>query len=139
MGYWAKGSGSCTLKNDVDTKELDKKIRDALGIAENVICDDDLEWEIDESSKMINFWESDSHWHEEDTYLFLNTLIPFIVDGCADYNSNEDDSIWRYKFNPETKAWDEQDATVDYNFESYSDEEMIRELQNRGYRVVRKD
>lgn len=139
MGYWAKGDGSCTLKSGVDTNEINEKIKDALGMSANVTCSDDLEWEFDEASNEINFWENDTHWHEEDTYAFLNALIPYITDGVANYTSNEDDSIWRYWFDSKAKKWEEQGATIDYNFESYTDDDLIQELQKRGYNVARKE
>ena len=126
MGYYASGQGSVVLKKEVDVNEV-------LKVLEN-LSDCDIEFE--ERDNNIDFWESDSHWHEEDTFAFLEALIPYITEGCA-YYSGEEDCIWRYVYYPESETWEEENARIDYNFESYTDEELITELAKRGYKVTR--
>lgn len=125
MGYYASGDGSATLKEGVNQTEL-ANLLDGLP-------NSDMDFEFYENK--ISFWENDSHWHEEDTFEFLEALIPYITDGCAHY-SGEEDCIWRYKFYSESETWEEESATIDYNFESYTDEELITELVKRGYKVT---
>ena len=137
MGYSARGNGDATFKDDVDLKEIEKKLDELLGTTNGHRCWADMEFEISEESdghKWIRFWESDSCWHEEDTMEFLNALNPYIVGGQADY-SGEDDSIWRYVYDAEEETWTEEDATICYGFEAFSDNELIEELKKRGYRV----
>ena len=125
MGYYANGSGSVVLKESVDKESVLKLLEDLETDIEFELCCDG-----------IGFWENDSHWHEEDTFEFLETLTPYIKEGCANY-TGEEDCIWRYKFYPESETWKEEYATVDYNFESYTDEELIAELTKRGYKVTK--
>lgn len=128
MGYCANGDGSVTLKDGVDIAEL-KKVLDK--VTENTCIEFDFY-----DSKSVCFWESDTHWHEEDTFEFLKALMPYITEGCANYYG-EESCIWRYVFDEETQTWTEENATIDYNFESYTDEELIAELTKRGYKVTR--
>ena len=39
---------------------------------------------------------------------------------------------------PDGQEWVEESAMIDYNFESYTDEQMIEELDRRGYIVQKK-
>lgn len=122
MGYYASGDGSVTLKDGVDQTALNNLLSE--------LPNSDIEFEFYDDR--IDFWESDSHWHEEDTFEFLNALTPYITDGCANY-SGEEGCIWRYKFYSESETWEEESATIDYNFESYTDGDLIAELAKRGY------
>lgn len=126
MGYYACGQGSVVLKNEVDINEV-------INILKS-LPDCDIEFE--ERDNYIDFWESYSYWHEEDTFAFLEALIPYITEGRADY-SGEEDCIWRYVYHPESEKWKQENAIIDYNFESYTDEELITELAKRGYKVTR--
>jgi hypothetical protein len=51
--------------------------------------------------------------------------------------STDDNAQWRYRFDPETEKWSEESGVIDYNFESYNDDEIINELRKRGYLVIR--
>lgn len=126
MGYYAYGNGSVVFKKGVNQAKV-------IDLLEN-LPNSTIEFEV--YDKGVSFWENDSHWHEEDTFEFLEALIPYITEGCANY-SGEEDCIWRYKFYPESETWEEECATIDYNFESYTDEELIAELTKRGYKVTR--
>lgn len=126
MGYHASGQGFVVLKKEVDVNEVFK-------VLEN-LSDCDIEFE--EQDNYIDFWEDNTHWDEEDTYVFLDALIPYITEGCANY-SGEGDCIWRYVYYPESETWEEENARIDYNFESYTDKELITELEKRGYKVTR--
>ena len=124
MGYHASGDGSAKLKTGVNVSEL-------LEFLSSVI-EGYIEFDIDDNE--VSFWEDDTHWHEEDTYAFLNALIPYIESGVANYSGDED-CIWRYIFNSGTKTWDEYSAKISYGWEAYSDAELIEELTKRGYSV----
>ncbi len=41
-------------------------------------------------------------------------------------------------FNPDTGGWTEENAHIDFNFETYSDQDLIQELEKRGYEVKKK-
>ena len=126
MGYYASGQGSVILKKEVNIDEVIK-------VLEN-LSDCDIEFE--ERDNNIDFWENDSRWHKENTFEFLNALIPYITEGSA-YYSGEENCIWRYVYHSASEAWETENATVDYNFESYTDEELIAELTKRGYKIAR--
>lgn len=125
MGYCAYGSGFANLKRDADIAELKAKL-DALDIW--------LNWRIYKDS--VDFYDSDNY-HEDETIEFLNTLAPYVAEGEVNY-TGEDDYIWRFRFDPDKQKWVEESATIDYNFESYTDEQMIEELDKRGYIVQKK-
>lgn len=124
MGYYAKGSGRAVISDGIDTYSLGKKL-DTI-IEE---CCNEMAFDICEN--LIMFWENDSHWHEEGTMEFLDTLSEYIVEGKAVY-SGEDNSIWAYKFNEVGGNWEE------YSGETYfNEEEMIEELKGRGYVIIK--
>ena len=135
MGYYASASGSATI---IDGKkaELEKILEDKYGkYAQH--CSLDYDFFEDKDGDNIEITDSEKY-HEEDTMEFLKAIAPYITEGCLDY-SGEDDCIWRFVFNPETKKWKEENATIDYNFESYSDERLITELEKRGYMVSKSE
>lgn len=125
MGYWANGSGDVILKEGINREELRQKL-------DTIIKEQfsDMEYDLDESSELIYFWENDTHWHEEDTMEFLNALIPYIKEGCAEYRG-EEDCNWRYILI--NGKWIEQGGTVYYSLE-----DMIKELEKQGYVVTNK-
>lgn len=125
MEYCADGSGFATLKRDADIAELKDKL-DALDVW--------LNWSIYKDS--VDFYDSDNY-HEDETIEFLNTLAPYVAEGEVNYDG-EDGCIWRFRFDPDKQKWVEESATIDYNFESYTDKQMIEELDKRGYIVQKK-
>lgn len=125
MGYCADGSGFATLKKDADIAELKYKL-DALDVR--------FDWSIDKDG--VDFYESDKY-HEDETIEFLDTLAPYVAEGEANY-TGEDGCAWRFRFDPDEQEWVEESAMIDYNFESYTDEQMIEELDRRGYIVQKK-
>lgn len=46
--------------------------------------------------------------------------------------------MWRIRFDSDTQEWIEENVTIVYGFESYTDDDLITELRKRGY-VVRKN
>lgn len=117
MGYSASGSGSATLKKGCASELkgiLEKTVKDPKADFIN-----SFDWDIfkntykDEENEVISLSEYDDHWHEEDTMTFLNLLTPHIVDGCIDYNG-EDDCHWRYKFLPSEEGWISEGGEITY-------------------------
>lgn len=126
MGYWANGSGSATFKENANIDGLRDVLRELID--ENNY--DHIEYEIDESG--IDFWENDTHWHEEDTMEFLDALIPYISEGTADYQG-EENCHWRYSFDPEKEEWFDISGTI-----YYGEKDMIKSLEEMGYTVIKK-
>lgn len=124
MGYWAHGSGDAIIKENVNRNEL----RELLDKVIDKYCSD-IEYDLDDTDMRIYFWENDTHWHEENTMEFFNTLTPYITDGCAEYKG-EEDCNWRYILID--GKWIEQGGTIYYTIE-----DMIKELENNGYKVTR--
>lgn len=133
MGYYASGSGDATFKEGVTKEIVEKAIKDFYESEEGnkFYC---LDYDTDVES--IEIWD-DEKYHEEDTIEFLKVLAPYIKEGHISY-TGEDDCIWRFVFNPETGKWDEEYATVSFGFEEYEDDELIEELEKRGYVVSKK-
>lgn len=126
MGYCADGNGIVILKNDINIKKL---------INELIKSKSNIEYSI--NNNMISLEEYSFSWSEENTYDFLNTLKPYIKGGVIKYRSIDDDRHWRYVYDPITDKWEEEIATTSYDFEEYTDDELIEELKKRGY-VVKK-
>lgn len=131
MGYYASGYGQVTLNfNHEDKKNFDIvcEIEDALSDIFNA----DI---LKSGNKSVIYLSESGSYHEDDTLEVLNSIANYLEDGRLDY-SGEEESVWRFVFMPDTKQWVVESATIDYDFESYSDEDMIEELKNRGYQVV---
>lgn len=126
MGYCADGNGIVILKNDINIKKLRNEL---------IKSKSNIEYTI--NNNMISLEEYSFSWSEENTYNFLNTLKPYIKGGVIKYRSIDDDRHWRYVYDPITDKWEEEMATTSYDFEEYTDNELIEELKKRGY-VVKK-
>ena len=61
----------------------------------------------------------------------LNFLTPYITEGDIDY-SGDDDCFQKFVFNPETQKWDKINGDV-----YYTDDDLIQELERRGYKVFK--
>ncbi len=137
MGYFANGAGDATLKEGVDEDNL-------YDILEKCVKERNLDMEFDvvdhKDQKIIDFWESDSHWHEEDTDAFLNALSPYITEGSAVY-SGEEDCHWKYVFNPQTGKWLTEGGTIVFGSDltDIPDNDLIEALTKRGYKVIKED
>ena len=140
MGYFANGSGDAILKEGVNEGNL-------YDILEKCVKERNLDMEFDvfdlfdhKDQKVINFWESDSHWHEEDTEVFLNALSPYIPEGSAVY-SGEDDCNWKYVFNPQTGEWLTEDGKIVFGSDltDIPDDDLIEALKKRGYKITKED
>ena len=130
MGYHATGSGSAVFKDNMTTDMIQEHFNNIdLNEYFNIRISN---IGVNTDHKYIDFEESNGHWNEENTINFLNSLIPFIASGSI-YYTGEDNSVWRYVFDPESYTWRKDDGIIDYNFESYTDEQMITELICRGY------
>ena len=51
--------------------------------------------------------------------------------------SGDDNCNWRFVFDSENECWLEESGIIDYNFESYTDEDLITEIEKRGYKVTK--
>lgn len=135
MGYYASASGSATIINGKKA-ELEKILEDKYGeYSRNCPLDYDFSEYKNTNEKYIDISDSEKY-HEEDTTEFLKTIAPYITEGCLNY-SGEDGCIWRFIFDPATKSWNEENATISYGMSDYSDEQLIAELEKRGYTVDR--
>lgn len=125
MGYCADGGGLLTLKPNTNVDELNNKLADSSG------C---LSYQFDGNE--IEFWCEDKYWGDG-VYEDLEIVKPYIVSGELEF-AGEDGAMWRIRFDSDTQEWVEESAMIDYNFESYTDEQMIEELDRRGYIVQKK-
>lgn len=132
MGYYAAGSGDVTLKNGIEASDILEKIRKEDF---DFLCNGEIEEGVTvDGQKALDIWEADDHWHEEDVMEVLNFIKPYIDAGCLVYSGDES-CHWRYVFDPKTDKWVEENGRIDYNFDSYSDEELVEALKKRGYEV----
>lgn len=126
MGYYAYGDGTATLKENVDHELFECFLK--YKVKKYTI----LEFDIYEDNEMT--FNGEEKYKEENTIEFLNMLSPHITKGEIVY-SGEDNSVWKFTFDPVSNEWIRQDAAIDFNFESYSDEQLIEEITKRGYEV----
>lgn len=131
MGYFVRGFGEATFKDSVDIPELDNKLY-VLDMLTYDIRHGKIEFLTEEE-----YFEKDhldSCELEGDVLAFLDILNPNIVKGSIEYFDDRD-RCWAFIFNPETKAWKQELDVNDCDFETYTDEQMIKELIERGYAV----
>ena len=121
MGYYAWGNGEAKLKNGANTLELDSKLNE-LG---TLFYDFESDWVV---------FSDNEDYFEDDVLDFLDVLSPYITEGSIRYSGDED-RFWRFVFDSKTQTWKQEFGIVDYNFESYTDEQIIKELIERGYAV----
>ncbi len=125
MGYYARGYGNVTLKNDTNLPKLKEVLQE--------ICKGCSEMEFgfshpSDGTTEIVFSENDTHWHEEVTQEFLNALIPYAIEGYAIYDG-EDGCYWRYRL--VNRKWIDESGQIFYNVE-----DMIKKLNSKGYTVT---
>lgn len=125
MGYFADAYGSVTLKSSLDPNI------DSMDLVGSIFENYDFKIEYDEENNKV-FVNYDDKYREDSIANCLEELSPYIQKGQISF-TGEDSSVWRFIFNPETEAWLYQEAVIDFDFESYSDEQLINELKKRGY------
>lgn len=123
MGYYADGYGVCILKDGVDIDDVERDMR------ENGCC---LYVE-DRSVKEIVIRAEEQKYYEEEVYHDLNILTKYITFGYIEY-VGEDDNHWRIALND--GEWSEVEGKIVYDMSSYSDQELIDELDRRGYNIT---
>lgn len=127
MGFYASASGDATIKEGM--KEILEKVLDEKYGENGRNCS--LDYDFDDNR--IDIYDSEKY-HEEDTEEFLDTIAPYITEGALNY-SGEDDCIWRFVFDPASQSWNEEDAKIYYGLGEFSEDDLIAELQTRGYAV----
>lgn len=130
MGYYVSGDGIATFKDGVEIEKVEEMLDDILDKMHVI------EFEFGIFNKNQIFIYDTNKYHEDETLAFLNALSPYIIEGQMTY-SREDNCNWRFVFDSENECWTEESGIVDYNFESYSDEDLITELEKRGYKVIK--
>ena len=130
MGYYASGDGIATFKDGVEIEKVEEMLDDILDKMHVI----GFEFEIFNKNQ-ISIYDTDKYY-EDETLAFQNALSPYIIEGQMTY-SGEDNCNWRFVFDSENECWIEESGIVDYNFESYSDEDLITELEKRGYKVIK--
>lgn len=66
------------------------------------------------------------------TQQFLETLSPYITGGEILFDG-DDGQTWKFTFDPENKSWQQKCGT-----ESFMDQMMIHELEQKGYEIRKK-
>lgn len=124
MGYYASGYGECVLKDGADLVLIDYDLNKN---GARVIDVDRL------TANKIRLCAEEQKYYQEEVYLDLNILTKYITEGYIDY-VGEDDSHWRIML--KDGKWVEQQGETVYDMSGYSDEELIKELESRGYPIT---
>ena len=66
------------------------------------------------------------------TQQFLETFSPYITGGEILFDG-DDGQTWKFTFDPENKSWQQKCGT-----ESFTDQMMIHELEQKGYEIRKK-
>ena len=127
MSYYAQGSGSVTAKDETAYKNL-------TAIIDN---DDNLQFETFPDDKDLTIGlDSDGNYHDDLVYAFIKSIAPFIKSGNIEY-TGEDGTHWQFRFDPNKNEWIEENGKTVYDMSTFSDDELIEELKNRGYTVTK--
>ena len=131
VGYYANGDGIATFKDGVNIRQVEEILNDIL----DELCAIEFEFDIVNENE-ISIYDTDKY-HEDETLTFLNALVPYIKEGKMTY-SGDDNCNWRFVFDPENECWLEESGIVDYNFESYTDEDLITEIEKEDIKLQSK-
>ena len=125
MSYKATGQGEVILKENLTSQQISDAVANA--------CNKCPDFRYDIQGDTIYLSHHDNY-EEHDVHACLQALVPLIKAGNIDYKG-EDGAIWRFRYNPTSEKWIEENGVIDYNFSSFSDDELISELTKRGYTV----
>lgn len=123
MGYYADGYGVCILKEDSDFDALERDIMDSGYCL-------DVEFR---GAKEFAIRADNQKYYEDDVYHDLNILTKYITFGYIEY-TGEDDNHWRIAL--KDGSWSRTKGKVIYDMSNYSDQELIDELDRRGYNIT---
>ena len=123
MGYYASGYGVCVLKEDSDFDALERDMKE-YGCCLNVEL---------RSTKEFVVRAEEQKYYEDEVYHDLNILTNYITFGYIEY-TGEDDNHWRIAL--KDGSWAETEGKVVYDMSNYSDQELIDELDRRGYNIT---
>lgn len=139
MGYYAEGNGTIKFKNSVNKNIISNAMTFAKDAFEDFAF---YERDGEDGIHYIDIDFVDYHWHSEDMDDFFNMLYEILIDADI-YMRGEGDCYWKYKFNPNTRSMDDLYGTVIYSdsndFDFLPDENLIKELEARGYVVEKKE
>ncbi len=134
MSYYATGSGTVTIINGEIADALKVFLEEKYG-KNGAHCSLDYDFYENNGTYYMDIYDSEKY-HEADTTDLLELIAPYISEGQLEY-SGEEDCIWKFVFDPKTQKWNEKYATISYGFDAYDDEELIAELEKRGYSVTK--
>lgn len=91
----------------------------------------------DTDSLVFDLSNADETYWDDEVTDFLYRISEFICEGEVDY-VGVDHELWRFIFDADTQQWREENGRVVYGEASptgLSDEDLIKEIQKRGYTV----
>ena len=127
MGYCASGFGSVTANSKESYHSIIELIERNEGKPYSALS-------IEDHTLVIELQYEYEKYHDDEALGFLIEICPFVSEGMIEFEG-EDDYHWAFKFDPDTGQWNEFSGRMVYGMSSYSDDELIKELQNRGYVV----
>lgn len=130
MGYYAYGSGYVVLKEGCTFEDVNKAYK------ESGYDFGDLYPEEGTYDYTIGIIMENQKYYEEDVDEFFKVMEPFITYAMIDF-IGEDGAHWCIEFK-DGKAT-EIDGKVVYGMADYSDQELIKELESRGYKIKKED
>ena len=127
MGYYATGSGSLTLNQEVP-EDVQKKVYGLMEV-------DFYEFPKNSGSFMVDLWNSDKYY-EDDVLEALSLLRPYTKSGDISYRG-EDECIWRFRFDPEKGDFVEETGVVTFDakeaLQNFSEQNWYILLRNDEY------
>lgn len=129
MGYDAEADGTVSIKKEY--------IDEIESIAEN----SELAFCHSKKGGFISIYVSSCKYREDKIIERLNYFNKYISDGNLDF-TGEDCAHWRFVFDPSVNEWKKENGEVIYDsvfgdyLSGFSDKELIKELESRGYNVI---
>lgn len=134
MSYNAIGHGKAVIDPNLTEYQAQSLIRKSVQKAEKsdgYFRAPDYEIVKDSKKNLVVTLDTEGNYFEEDIKMFLDLLVPFITSGMVSYVGQGADN-WRFVFKPDELIWEEQCGVV-FGIEDYTDDELIKELNKRGY------
>ena len=120
MGYYASGFGRIKCKcDDEKALKIEEILSEEFSVNDMYSTDGCFEFDLYMEGK----------YHSDCVTSVLSSVAPYVVEGSISFSGDEDE-IWKFTFNKETKEFDEENADIIY-WSSFNSEEEVLEYYRK--------